>query len=244
MDSWSESDKGLIRKENEDALVTYCDDEMKLALFVICDGMGGARAGGTASRLAADVFVNAIRTSVKAESGQDEIMAAMTDALKQANDVVFSKSSTDPDCKGMGTTLVSLLATRDSAAVINVGDSRAYFLNPYGIRQITRDHSVIEDMIDRGTITRDQSKYTPGKNLITRAVGTLPEVDGDLFPVTVEEGEFIFLCSDGLSNTVSDQEILYEALHGSDTGSCCKRLLSLAIERGAPDNVSMVLFRK
>ena len=244
MDSWSESDKGLVRKENEDALITYCDDEKKLALFVLCDGMGGARAGGTASRLAADVYVNAVRTSVTAESGREEIIAAMTDALKQANDAVFRRSTLEPDCRGMGTTLVSFLATRDSAVVINVGDSRAYFLNSYGIRQITRDHSVIEDMINRGTITRDQSKYTPGKNLITRAVGTLPEVEGDVFPLEVKEGEFVFLCSDGLSNTVSDQEILFETLHGSDTGSCCKRLLSLAIERGAPDNVSMVLFRK
>lgn len=244
MDSWSESDKGLVRKENEDALVTYCDDEKKLALFVLCDGMGGARAGGTASRLAADVFVGSIRGSVNAASGQDEIITAMKEALRLANAEVFRRSCEEQACRGMGTTLVSLLATRDCAVVINVGDSRAYFLNAYGIRQITRDHSVIEDMIDRGTITRDQSKYTPGKNLITRAVGTLPEVEGDVFPVAVKEGEFVFLCSDGLSNTVSDQEILYEALRGSDTDSCCKRLLSLAIERGAPDNVSMVLFRK
>ena len=141
----------------------------------------------------------------------------------------------------MGTTLVAALLRGKTAFVVNVGDSRAYHLNADGIHMITVDHSVVEMMVQRGEITREEAKQHPVKNLITRAVGTEETVCCDAFRQSVRPGDSILLCSDGLSNMIADQEILFEVEHGADRSDCCKRLLHIVEGRGAPDNVTVVL---
>ena len=141
----------------------------------------------------------------------------------------------------MGTTLVAALLRGTTAFVVNVGDSRAYHLNAGGIRMITVDHSVVEMMVQRGEITREEAKQHMMKNLITRAIGTEEHVCCDAFRQPVKPGDSILLCSDGLSNMMADQEILFEVEHGADRSDCCKRLLHIVEGRGAPDNVTVVL---
>ena len=141
----------------------------------------------------------------------------------------------------MGTTLVAALVRGNRVSLINVGDSRAYVINQKGIRQITRDHSVVQMMVDRGELTAEMAKSYPGKNLITRAVGTEMTISGDIFRQELSRGDFLLLCSDGLSNLLDDQEILFEVVHGVNKERCCKRLLDIAVSRGAPDNVTSVL---
>ena len=141
----------------------------------------------------------------------------------------------------MGTTLVAAFLLRNTAVVINVGDSRAYHFSQQGVRQLSCDHSVVELMVQRGELTREQAKNYPGKNLITRAVGTEPQVEGDIYVQELKKDDCILLCSDGLSNEMADQEMLFEVAHGLKKSTCCERLLAIAKNRGAPDNVTVTL---
>jgi protein phosphatase len=141
----------------------------------------------------------------------------------------------------MGTTLVAALIRNRSATVVNVGDSRAYSVTRDGIRQLTVDHSLVQMMVQRGELTPEQAKTYPGKNFITRAIGTESVVECDLFRLDVERGDAIFLCTDGVTNIVDEQEILFEVVHGVNKQYCCQHLLDIAKSRGAPDNVTGVL---
>ena len=141
----------------------------------------------------------------------------------------------------MGTTLVAVLIRGRKATIVNVGDSRLYSIDAFGIEQITRDHSLVQLMVDRGELTPEVAKNYPGKNFITRAIGTEPIVMCDIYHHVVSKGDFLLLCSDGLSNVMDDQEILFEVAHGVNKANCCKRLLKIAKNRGAPDNVTSIL---
>ena len=146
-------------------------------------------------------------------------------------------------CDGMGGAKSGNVASSMAAEafVAEVRRSRAYHFSAQGVHQVTRDHSIVELMVQRGELTPEQAKTYPGKNLITRAVGTEPEVEGDLYVQELHKDDCLLLCSDGLSNEMDDQEILFEVVHGMKKSTCCERLLSIAKNRGAPDNVTVVL---
>mgnify|MGYP002508282118 CR=1 FL=1 len=165
----------------------------------------------------------------------------MRSAVKLANFTVFDQSAQFEEFDGMGTTLVAALVKGKKVTIINVGDSRAYRINADGIWQMTRDHSLVQMMVDRGELSAERAKTYPGKNFITRAIGTESVVECDLFRLDVERGDAIFLCTDGVTNIVDEQEILFEVVHGVNKQYCCQRLLDNAKNRGAPDNVTCVL---
>ena len=238
MHMWGITHRGAVRQQNQDAYaMRELGDGRVVAL--VCDGMGGARAGNVASTMAVDIFM---RTFLQEDSGSDE--ERMRTAAAQANQEIFQRSSTDEDCVGVGTTLVAALAGDGEAVILNEGDSRAYHVNQNGIALVTRDHSLVEDMVVRGELTRDQARTHPHKNLITRALGAEPALKADCFRQSLQPGEYLLLCSDGLSNIVTDQEMLYEVIHGGEDDTCCQRLLDIALHRGAPDNVTAVLIRR
>ena len=141
----------------------------------------------------------------------------------------------------MGTTLVAVLVSGLQATVANVGDSRAYRIDKEGIQRLTVDHSLVQLMVKRGDLTEEQARTYPGKNYITRAIGTEPVVECDIFHCKLSRGDCLLLCSDGLSNMMDDQEILFEVVHGLKKEHCCQRLLDIAKNRGAPDNVTSIL---
>ena len=244
MDSWAITDKGIVRRQNQDAYNAFCDNSAGTAVLIVCDGMGGAKAGNVASDLAVAVCFDQMKDALKPEMEQQAVEELLRNSLATANEAVYTLSQSDEDCAGMGTTVVAAAVCGDRATVLNVGDSRAYHISDGRIKQITRDHSVVEDMIQRGDITREESRNHPNKNLITRAVGTVPQVESDVFTFDISPGDCLLLCSDGLSNIVSEEEILYEVLHGESLEFCCEKLLGIAISRGAPDNVTMILFKK
>ena len=161
--------------------------------------------------------------------------------MKLANFTVYDQSQQIPEFSGMGTTLVAALIRGRQATVINVGDSRAYHVDEDDIRQITVDHSLVQLMVQRGELRAEQARSFPGKNYITRAIGTEPTVQCDVFHLDLERGDYLLLCSDGLSNMMDEQEILFEIAHGVSKKLCCQRLLTIAKNRGAPDNVTSVL---
>ncbi len=240
MQVWGLTDPGCVRTQNQD---TYQIKPFGTSclLCVVCDGMGGAKSGNIASALALDIFVQAVeRTRVDGMNPQDREQM-LRKAVKLANDTVFDQAQQFADFAGMGTTLVAAYIEGNSCTVVNVGDSRGYFLNWDGVRCITTDHSLVQLMLHRGELTPEQARTYPGKNLITRAIGTEPSVECDVFHVGVRKGDYLLLCSDGLSNLVDEQEILFEVIHGVNKQQCCQRLLGIAKERGAPDNVTSIL---
>ena len=240
MQSWGLSDQGCVRQQNQDAYqIVQLDRNSQLC--VVCDGMGGAKSGNIASSLAVDVFTQEVRRCWTPSMDQQKIDQMLRSAVKLANFTVFDQSQQFEEFDGMGTTLVATLIRGKKATVVNVGDSRAYLINKDGIRQVTTDHSLVQMMVERGELTPERARTYPGKNFITRAIGTEPMVECDLFHLEVAKGDFLLLCSDGLSNMMDDQEILFEVVHGVNRQFCCQRLLDIAKNRGAPDNVTSIL---
>jgi protein phosphatase len=242
MQYWGVTDPGCVRPQNQDTYKIEQLDKVSL-LGIVCDGMGGAKSGNVASTMAADVFSREIMECFQSGMTHEQMGTIMLSAVKNANFTVYDQAQQHAEYSGMGTTLVAVLIQGRHAIVLNVGDSRAYLINRGGIRRITTDHSLIQLMLQRGEVTLEEARRYPGKNLITRAVGTEVSVQSDLFHVDLERGDCLLLCSDGLSNLVDDQEILFEVVHGADKHNCCQRLLDIAKNRGASDNVTCVLMQ-
>ena len=233
MQLWGLTDPGNLREQNQDsyAMVSFSRDR---SLMIVCDGMGGAKSGNVASSLAVDVFTDEVRRCQRPGMTPER-------GAELANKAVFEQAQVSDDFTGMGTTLVAALIIRDTAVIINVGDSRAYLFTAEGVQLLTTDHSIVEFMVQRGELTQEQAKNHPGKNVITRAVGTEPSVEGDIYLQKLHRDDCLLLCSDGLSNVMADQEMLFEVAHGVRKSDCCQRLLRIAKNRGAPDNVTVAM---
>ena len=240
MQYWGLTDPGCIRSQNQDTYQIEPLDKNTL-LCVVCDGMGGAKSGNVASTLAIDVFTQEVKRTWKADMDQERLDMMLQSAVKLANFTVFDQAQQFEEFTGMGTTLVAVLIHARSVTIVNVGDSRAYCIDRDGIVQLTEDHSLVQMMVARGELTPERAKSYPGKNLITRAIGTEPVVMCDIFHRRLERGDCLLLCTDGLSNMIDEQEILFEVAHGLDKKQCCKRLLDIVKKRGAPDNVTSIL---
>ena len=240
MQYWGLTDPGCVRPQNQDAYQIEALDRRTL-LCVVCDGMGGAKSGNVASQLAIDVFTQEIKRTWKPDMEQEDIDQMLQNAVKLANFTVYDQAQQFTEFTGMGTTLVAVIIHGKTAHFVIVGDSRGYLVDKGGIQQVTVDHSLVQVMVNRGELTPETAKTYPCKNLITRAIGTESVVNCDVFHRTVEKGAFLLLCTDGLTNMVDDQEILFEVAHGQDKQQCCQRLLDIALKRGAPDNVTSIL---
>jgi protein phosphatase len=203
--------------------------------------MGGAKSGNVASTLAAEVFVEEVRQTWIPNMKADDAEQMLRSAVKLANFTVYDQAQQLEEFSGMGTTLVALLIQGKEAIIVNIGDSRAYRVGKNGIRRLTTDHSLVQMMVDRGELSPEMARTYPGKNFITRAIGTEPLVECDLYHLDVAKGDYLLLCSDGLSNTMDEQEMLFEIVHGVKKQHCCQRLLDIAKNRGAPDNVTSIL---
>ena len=240
MHSWALSDPGCVRTQNQDSYqIEELDRNTKLG--VVCDGMGGAKSGNIASSLAIDVFVQEIKRTWNVALSGSKIDQMLRSAVKLANFTVFDQAMQFEEFAGMGTTLAAALISGRRVSVVNVGDSRVYAITRTGIHQLTRDHSLVQMMVERGELTPELARTYPGKNFITRAIGTEAVVECDLFHTTLEKGDCLLLCSDGLSNMMDDQEILFEVVHGINKQQCCQRLLTIAKNRGGPDNITSIL---
>ena len=240
MHSWGLSDPGCVRTQNQDSYqIEELDRNTKLC--VVCDGMGGAKSGNIASTLAIDVFVQEVKRSWNPSMTRTKIDQMLRGAVKLANFTVFDQAAQFEDFTGMGTTLAGVLVSGKNVSVVNVGDSRVYAISSSGIQQITKDHSLVQMMVERGELSPELARTYPGKNFITRAIGTDTVVECDLYHLQLDKGDCLLLCSDGLSNMMDDQEILFEVVHGVNKQQCCQRLLDIAKNRGAPDNVTSIL---
>jgi serine/threonine protein phosphatase PrpC len=224
------TDTGRKRRRNEDAYV--CEPP----LFAIADGMGGAQAGEVASRLAAA----ALRESgAKTLGGERRI----SDLIQEANRRVYDRSSTDPNTSGMGTTITVALVENDNVAFGHVGDSRAYLIRDGRMEQVTEDHSLVNELLKSGKLSREEAESHPQRSVITRALGTDPDVDVDTFTIAAEAGDVFLLCSDGLTDMVGEGEILeLVERNRDDLNSALKSLVKAANRSGGDDNITVVAF--
>lgn len=236
------TDIGLVRKNNQDSYaIRILDDD--LAIAVVCDGMGGAQAGNVASAVAVEAFSAALEESCKqgVPSGEDGGYELLRGACRVANSQVYQLSMTNQEYFGMGTTLVAALILSDRMYIANIGDSRCYIWHEGELRQITSDHSLVQALVDCGDITPEEARTHPKKNVITRALGVEDEVRCDVFTVEHCKGDKLLLCSDGLSNMVTDETMMIELSRSVSPEDTARVLLSHAVEEGAPDNITVIL---
>ncbi|MDR3309962.1 MAG: 23S rRNA (adenine(2503)-C(2))-methyltransferase RlmN [Oscillospiraceae bacterium] len=239
------TDRGKVRRTNQD--VFGAKTLPGVTLLAVCDGMGGASAGEVASALALKTFLESAETKLSnAVVTAADVSAEFSRAVHIAGNAVLEEASGNAEQAGMGTTLVAAGVIEDSGEVVacNIGDSRAYKSAPSGITKITRDHSVVGEMVERGALTPEQARRHPRRNLITKALGTLQDEEPDIFNVSLDPGEYLLLCSDGLTGTATDEEIWLTVKAASGCEEAANELMQMALRRGAPDNVTVLLFQR
>lgn len=248
MKSFGLTDKGKIRKDNQDSFIIEKCDAKDCLIVALCDGMGGAKAGGLASQLSNKAFVANIFAKLTSRVNRvPNYREILQNACAEANGVAYEYSQFDEEFNGMGTTIVGgVIKANGSGYIINVGDSRAYHISRRGssIYQITRDHSLVEDLLEFGAITKEQAKQHPQRNVITRALGSEAKVVSDYFEFSLQNGDVLLLCSDGLSNMITDLEMLDYAKEYPEPELLCRALMSKALNRGAKDNVTVLAVMK
>lgn len=244
MRSFGLTDKGRIRKDNQDSFIIERCVAKDCLIAALCDGMGGAKAGGLASQLSNKAFVSYIYGKITSRVNKSpDLRRILIDACYDANGVSYEYSKFDEAYNGMGTTIVGgVIKDNGNGYIINVGDSRAYHISTRSnsIYQITKDHSLVEELVDIGAITKEEAKKHPQKNIITRALGSAPDVEVDYFEFHLHRGDVLLMCSDGLSNIVTDLEMLEYAKEYQEPELICRALMSKALNRGASDNVTVI----
>ena len=230
------SDIGLKRALNEDYALYFEDTDFKI--YVVADGMGGHNAGEVASKMAAERIVD----YVKCNFSKLEEKELITKAIEDVNREIFNFSMTNDKLNGMGTTVTACLITKRNIYVANVGDSSCIGVKNGMIKKITKDHSLVQELIDSGTISEMEAVNHPKKNIITRALGTSSNVNVDVFNLMNDEYEVLLLCSDGLTNEVTKEEILEVINNESSYDSIANRLVDMAKEKGGRDNITVLLF--
>lgn len=239
MNTFSITDTGRVRTSNQDCV--FCEENAIGSfpnLFIVADGMGGHRAGDTASRMCVEEVVRQIQTTDRKTP-----VSVFEQAVDTANQAIYRRAAENVELAGMGTTMVGATVEDGTAYIVNVGDSRLYQMRDT-LQQITVDHSLVEEMVQSGEIQKDEMRTHPNKNIITRALGTDTSVRPDCFEIEVKEGDVLLLCSDGLTNMLEDtkiEEIVRE--HAGDLEQAGASLVEQANEAGGKDNISVILIR-
>ena len=237
----AKTDKGIVRSSNQDAYaVGEFPDEVAWA--IVCDGMGGHAGGNIASALAVKVISDKINASYRENMRDSSIRNMLDSALTAANMEVYDMAEADPELRGMGTTVVCAIVKNGYAFIAHAGDSRAYIYDG-ALRQITTDHSYVQTLVDIGKITKEEAEHHPNKNKITRAIGAEKMIDIDFDEVELNDEDVLILCTDGLSNYVSNDEMINEVQDGKYY-AFADRLVKKANNNGGGDNVTVVAISK
>ena len=242
------TDTGRVREHNEDTIGTDPD----VGLVVLADGMGGYKSGEVASGIAVRTLLGLIKESVELQdltvtdlgTGLSRPGILLRDAIQRANKIIFQTARTQPNCEGMGTTVVAGLFFDDKLTIAHVGDSRMYRLRDNRLEQVTQDHSLMQELVSRGFYTPEEAARAAAKNFVTRALGVEPTVEVEVTEIPVVKDDLFLLCSDGLSDMVEDDDIqLTISTFGANLETLAKQLVLLSNENGGRDNISVVLAR-
>jgi PPM family protein phosphatase len=241
-----QTDTGRVREHNEDTIATDTD----VGLLVLADGMGGYNAGEVASGIAVKTITNLVREglaredlgSIDRSTGLTRPSIVLRDAITRANKIIYQTARSQAECEGMGTTVVAALFYDNRISIAHVGDSRLYRQRGSQIAQVTMDHSLLQELVDRGFYSPEEAQRAANKNYVTRALGVEPQVEVEVQEHPVDKGDIFILCSDGLSDMVEDEDIrLTISTFGANLDTVAKQLIQLANENGGRDNVSVVL---
>lgn len=236
------TDKGLVRELNEDCFECVCEVPGIPATFIIADGMGGHNGGEVASREAVDFVTRQIRQTPGLFSNADQFPEILEKLMLEANRTVYGKAAGNPDYFGMGTTLIIMILHEGKGYIAHVGDSRVYHISAQGIQRLTVDHSYIEELVRNGSLTREEAENHPKRNVITRALGCMEELQPDIYACEFQEGDCLVLCTDGLSNMLEDEEI-QEIVESREPKDACSVLIASANERGGEDNITVIVVK-
>ena len=242
------TDTGKVREHNEDTIAVDPD----IGLLVLADGMGGYNAGEVASGIAVKTIVSQVKEQVEREdmnvqdrdAGLSRPTIILRDAIQRANKIIYQTARTQPQCEGMGTTVVAALFFDNKITIAHVGDSRLYRQRLGGekLEQVTMDHSLLQELVDRGFYSAEEAQRAANKNYVTRALGVEPNVEVEIQEVPANKGEVFILCSDGLSDMVEDEDIhLTINTFSANLDTVAKQLIQLANDNGGRDNVSVVM---
>ncbi len=238
MNIFAKSDAGLVRKQNQDAYATG-EFPGNVCWAVVCDGMGGASGGNVASEAAVKVTSDIITKCYKAGVSANSIRNLMSSAVEGSNIKIFDMAKEDDSLAGMGTTLVAVIVADNIVYITHAGDSRAYIYNGKALAQLTKDHSIVQAMVENGDITQEQARNHPQKNVITRALGVEENIDFDYLEQPIDKDDVLILCTDGLTNYVDTNEML-DILNNNETGDWADELVACAIKNGGGDNITVV----
>lgn len=242
MKVYSKSDIGLVRKSNQDYFDTGWFSKESL-FAIVCDGMGGANGGSTASHNAVDFIANSIKKFDPDKLSCDEIKNLMLKITQDVNRKIYEIAKQNTSLLGMGTTIVFLIISNGIAHFVHAGDSRAYVISNNVITQVTKDHSIVQELVESGKITKEQAQHHPEKNVITRALGVYENLDLDYFQYELSENDVILICTDGLTNYLNDTELLNVIEEFGDERAV-DEYISKANDCGGNDNITAVLIRK
>ncbi|TYR82675.1 Stp1/IreP family PP2C-type Ser/Thr phosphatase [Priestia megaterium] len=233
------TDRGRIRQHNEDSGGVFLNDHGQV-LAIVADGMGGHRAGDIASAMAVQKLQDKWKESECLNNPEDAAQW-IREHVKKINEDIHKYANEHEECKGMGTTIVLAICAEDFCTIGNIGDSRCYLFNNHGFKQVTEDHSLVNELVKNGQITKEDAEHHPRKNILLRALGTEENVSLDVKTIEVEKEDVLLLCSDGLSNKVNDdklKELLQSSSSLQETGT---RLITLANELGGEDNITLAI---
>lgn len=238
MEISSATSVGCIRPLNEDSYFVSEPDSSGKVLAVVADGMGGHNAGEVASGKA----VGIVKKNVLEKNGSD-VKDILINAVNAANCEIYEMSKNKKDLYGMGTTMTACVAEENNVTVVHVGDSRLYLINEDNMTQITKDHSLVEMLVENGEITKEEARRHPQKNIITRAVGTNETVETDIYEFQVKKDDLILICSDGLVNMIEDDEILSIIRLSKTLNDAANKLVKEAENAGGTDNITVILIK-
>ncbi|MED3552237.1 Stp1/IreP family PP2C-type Ser/Thr phosphatase [Cytobacillus praedii] len=233
------TDRGRIRQHNEDNGGVFTNKSGQ-RLAIVADGMGGHRAGDVASEMALTNLQNVWRETEEIQTA-DEAEAWLKTNIENGNTLIYEHSKKVSECEGMGTTMVAAICTDRFTTVANIGDSRCYILNETGFQQLTDDHSLVNELVRTGQISKEDAEHHPMKNVVLRALGTEESVSIDIKTIIFEEGDLLLLCSDGLSNKVTESEMIDMLESETDLNAKASSLIELANNHGGEDNITLVI---
>lgn len=236
------TDIGKVRRTNQDCFGAL-DLSNGMYAAVLCDGMGGAKAGNVASDTAVTVISDCIRKNIRRNMRSKSIKSLLESSVVAANAIIFNHANSDEDYYGMGTTVVAAIFSDNVAHIVHAGDSRAYIIRGEEIEQITSDHSIVQHLYELGQITKEEALTHPKRNVITRAVGTQETIRTDYNEIDYEDDDVILLCSDGLTNYVTEEQIV-DIIRNNPLAECTELLVNAANESGGGDNITVVLAGK
>ncbi len=235
------SDVGKIRENNQD--VFYASRDLQFPLFMVADGMGGHKAGEVASSMARNIIEQNFLKAKDELLNEDIIIKLIKESIEEANIKIYLKSLEDDKYKGMGTTITLAYIFKDKICIGHVGDSRAYLIKEGEIYQITEDHSFVNELLKTGSITKEEAKIHPKRNMITRAVGSSSIIEMDLIMKERNKNDILLLCSDGLSNMLKEFEIRDVFMGENDIQKACETLVTMANNKGGFDNITIVAIK-